>query len=208
LTGSGSSSSSSGASADLAKSPINSIILHGTAGSGRVDLQKAIVQSPSFEAQASGTITLAEVLTNSPLQIPVSVSLERSAAQRLNMAGNTPTNAIYAKLPDFLTMKGTLGNAKADINYTALASALLQGTGGTAGQSGGGLQGFSGLLSGGTNATPGGSTNQSGGKASGILQGIGGLLGSGTPAATNASATNQSPANSLLDGLFGPKKKK
>ena len=208
LTGSGSSSSSSGASADLAKSPINSIILHGTAGSGRVDLQKAIVQSPTFEAQASGTITLAEVLTNSPLQIPVSVSLERSAAQRLNMAGNTPTNATYAKLPDFLTMKGTLGNAKADINYTALASALLQGTGGTAGQSGGGLQGFSGLLSGNTNATPGGSTNQSGGKASGLLQGIGDLLGSGTPAATNASATNQSPANSLLDGLFGPKKKK
>jgi hypothetical protein len=207
LTGSGSSSSSSGASADLAKSPINSIILRGTAGSGRVDLQKAIVQSQTFEAQASGTITLAEVLTNSPLQIPVSVSLERSAAQRLNMAGNTPTNATYAKLPDFLTMKGTLGNAKADINYTALASALLQGTGGTAGQSGGVLQGFSGLLSGGTN-TNNTSTNQSGGKASGILQGIGGLLGSGTPAATNASATNQSPANSLLDGLFGPKKKK
>jgi uncharacterized protein involved in outer membrane biogenesis len=207
LTGSGGSSSSTGASTNLAKSPINSISLRGTAGSGRVDLQKAIVQSPTFEAQANGTITLAEVLTNSPLQIPVSVSLERSVAQRLNMAGNTPTNATYAKLPDFLTMKGTLGNSKADINYVALASAVLQGARGTAGQSGGVLQSFGGLLSGGTNATPGGSTNQSGGKASGLLQGISGLLGSGMPAATNAPATNQSPANSLLDGLFGPKKK-
>jgi uncharacterized protein involved in outer membrane biogenesis len=207
LTGSGSSSSSTRASADLAKSPINSIILRGTAGSGRVDLQKAIVQSPTFEAQASGTITLAEVLTNSPLQIPVSVSLERSVAQRLNMAGNTPTNATYAKLPDFLTIKGTLGNSKSDINPVALASAVLQGAGGTAGQAGGVLQSFSGLLSGGTNATPGGSTNQSGGKAGGLLQGIGGLLGGSMPAATNAPATNQSPANSLLDGLFGPKKK-
>jgi uncharacterized protein involved in outer membrane biogenesis len=207
LTGSGGSSSSTGASTNLANSPINSIILLGTAGSGRVDLQKAIVQSPTFEAQANGTITLAEVLTNSPLQIPVSVSLERSVAQRLNMAGNTPTNATYAKLPDFLTMKGTLGNAKADINYVALASALLQGTGGTAGQAGGVLQSFSGLLTGGTNTTTT-STNQSGGKAGGLLQGIGGLLGSGMPAATNApGTTNQSPANSLLDGLFGPKKK-
>jgi hypothetical protein len=207
LTGSGGSSSSTGASTNLAKSPINSISLRGTAGSGRVDLQKAIVQSPTFEAQASGTITLAEVLTNSPLQIPVSVSLERSVAQRLNMAGNTPTNATYAKLPDFLTIKGTLGNSKSDVNYVALASAVLQGAGGTASQAGGALQSLSGLLSGGTNATPGSSTNQSGGKASGLLQGIGGLLGGSMSAGTNAPATNQSPANSLLDGLFGPKKK-
>jgi uncharacterized protein involved in outer membrane biogenesis len=204
LTGSSSSPSSNGASVDLAKSPINSIVLRGTAGSGRVDLQKAIVQSPTFEAQASGTVTLAEVLTNSPLQIPVSVSLERSVAQRINMAGNTPTNATYAKLPDFLIMKGTLGNPKPD--YMALASVLLQGTGGKAGQAGGALQGLSSLLSGGTN-TINSSTNKSGGKASGILQGLGGLLNSGTPSATNAPATNRTPADNLLDGLFGPKKK-
>ena len=204
LTGLGGSSSTSGASAGLAKSPINSIILRTTAGSGRVNLQQAIIQSPTFEAQASGTITLAEVLTNSPLQIPVSVSLERSAAQRLNLAGNTPTNAPYAKLPDFLTMKGTLGNAKPDINPIALASAVLQGRGGNAGQAGGALQSFGSLLSGGTNTSSTG-TNQSSGKANGLLQGLGSLLG-GTP--TNAPASNQSPADSLLNGLFGPKKKK
>ena len=55
LTGLGGSSTSSsgGGAADLKKSPINSIILHGTAGSGRVDLQNAVVQSPAFEAQAT-----------------------------------------------------------------------------------------------------------------------------------------------------------
>jgi hypothetical protein len=143
-------------------------------------------------------------LTNSPLQNPVSVSLERSVAQRINMAGNTPTNATYAKLPDFLTMKGTLGNPKPD--YMALASVVLQGTGGNAGQTGGALQGLSGLLSAGTNTTNAG-TNQSGGKVGGLLQGISGLLNSSTPPATNAPATNQPSANSLLDGLFGPKKK-
>ena len=208
LTGLGSStttSSGGGLTADLKKSPINAIILSGTAGSGRVNLQQAVVQSPAFEAQAhDGTITLAEVLTNSPLQIPISVSLERSVAQRINMAGNTPTNATYAKLPDFLTMKGTLGNSKPDINYIALGSAVLQGTGGKGGQIGGALQGLSGFLSKGTNAPSNASTNQPGGKVGGLLQGLGGLLNNTAPAATNAPATtNKSPVKNLLKGFLG-----
>jgi hypothetical protein len=210
LTGLGGSTtnSSGGLTADLKKSPISSIVLHGTAGSGLVNLQSAVVQSPAFEAQGhDGTITLAEVLTNSPIQIPISISLERTVAQRINMVGNTPTNATYAKLPDFLTMKGTLGTSKADINYIALGSAVLQGTGGKGGQIGSALQGLGELFSKGTNAPSNASTNQPGGKVGGILQGLGGLLNNSTPAATNAPTTNQSPVNNLLDGLFGPKKK-
>jgi hypothetical protein len=187
--------------ADLKKSPINSIILHGTAGSGRVNLQ-AVVQSPAFEAQAhDGIITLAEVLTNSPVQIPISVSLERSVAQRINMAGNTPTNAAYAKLPDFLTMKGTLGNTKPDYDKAALASAVLQGVGGKGGQAGSALQSLGSLLSGGANTNSASSGNQSGSKARGLLQGI---LGNSTLAATNApAATNQTPVKNLLKGFLG-----
>ena len=123
------------------------------------------------------------------------------------MAGNTPTNATYAKLPDFLTMKGTLGNSRADINKIALAGAVLQGVGGKSGQVGGALQGLGSLLSGGANTNSSSSTNQSGGRASGLLQGLGGVLKNSTPAATNAPATNQSPVNSLINGLFGPKKR-
>jgi hypothetical protein len=208
LTGLGGSStnSSGGLTADLKKSPINSIVLHGTAGSGLVNLPQALVQSPAFEAQAhDGTITLAEVLTNSPIQIPISVSLERSVAQRINMAGNTPTNTTYAKLPDFLTMKGPLGNSKPDIDKAALFSAVMQGVGGKGGQAGSMLQGLGSFLSKDTNAPANSSTNQPGGKVGGLLQGI---LGNSAPAATNAPATtNQSPVNNLLNGLFGPKKK-
>jgi hypothetical protein len=201
--GGNSTSSTGGTTPDLKKSPINSIILHGTAGSGRVDLQNALVQSPTFQAQATGTITLAAVLTNSPIQIPVSVYLDRSVAQRINLAGNTPTNAVYAKLPDFLTMTGTLGNSKADINKVALATAVLQGMGGKSGQAGGALQGLSSLLSGGTNAPSGTGTNAAGSKASEVLQGLGGLLGNSAPAATNAPATNKPSVNNLLKGFLG-----
>jgi hypothetical protein len=201
LGGSSTTNSSGGLTADLKKSPINSIILHGTAGSGRVNLQ-AVVQSPAFEAQAhDGIITLAEVLTNSPVQIPISVSLERSVAQRINMAANTPTNAAYAKLPDFLTMKGTLGNTKPDYDKAALASAVLQGVGGKGGQAGSALQSLGSLLSGGANTNSASSANQSGSKARGLLQGI---LGNSTPAATNApAATNQTPVKNLLKGFLG-----
>ncbi len=191
---------------DLQKSPINWVTLHGAAGSGRVTVQQAVVQSPAFEAQAhDGTIALAEVLNDSPLQIPVSVLLERAVAQRINMAGDTPTNSIYAKLPDFLTMKGTLGKAKADINYIALSSAVLQGTGGKGGQVGGALQGLSGLMSTGSNATSNKtSTTHPGGKVGGFLQGVGGLLNSSVPAATNAPATNnQAPVQNLIKGFLG-----
>ena len=189
-----------GLTSDLQKSPINWVTLHGTAGSGRVDVLQAVVQSPAFEAQAhDGTITLDEVLNNSPLQIPVSVLLERAIAQRINMAPtNAPASETYAKLPDFLTMKGTLGKAKADINYIALGSAVLQGTGGKGGQAGESLQGLGDLLSPGTNAAP---TNTPGGKVGGLLQGVGSLLNKSKPAATNAPATDdQAPVKKPRKG--------
>ena len=195
-----------GLTADLQKSPINLTTLYVTVGSGLVNVQQAVVQSPAFEAQAhDGTITLDEVLNNSLLQIPISVLLERTVAQRINMAGNTATNATYAKLPDFLTMKGTLGKAKADVNYVALSSAVLQGTGGKGGQVGGAIQGLGGLLSTDANTSSNKtSTTHPGGKVGGFLQGVGGLLNSGVPAATNAPTTNnQAPVQNQHKGRRG-----
>ena len=56
----GKAGTSGGLADDLQRSPINAIIVQGTAGSGRIDLKKAVVQSAAFEADASsGTVTLA-----------------------------------------------------------------------------------------------------------------------------------------------------
>lgn len=173
---------------ELSKSPIDSIVARGVAGSGKVDIQQAVVQSSAFRADASGTVTLAPVLTNSPIRFPVSVSLSQSIAQRLNLAPSTsPTNAPYAKLPDFLTLTGTVGKPDKEINKMALLSLAAKGLGG--------------LI-----------PNVGGGKAGGVLQGLGGLLGTGSKtnaapnAATNAPPTNQSPVGNLLKGLLNPKK--
>jgi hypothetical protein len=204
-------SGTGGSTVDLKKSIINAILLSGKMGAGRVNLQQAVVRSPAFEADATGTITLASVLTNSPIDIPVSVLLERSVAQRLSLAGNTPTNAPYAKLPDFLALKGTLGEPKRDIKTMVLVGAALQGASGLAVKNQVLLQSLGGALSG-SSTSSGSGTNQPAKGGSSLLQGLGGLLGGTPPPNTNVSpgtATNQptqSPAGNLLNQLFKPKK--
>jgi uncharacterized protein involved in outer membrane biogenesis len=176
-----------GLTGDLEKSPIDKLSAKGAVGGGVVDLQQANVSSSTFQADATGTVTLAAILSNSAVQIPVSVSLGRSIADRLNLVpANTPTNAPYIRLPDFLALKGTLGNPKADINKLALAGTVLKGVGAT-------------IPSLGT-------------KADSLLPGLGGILGGSTPAKTNAApnlTTNQPPAKpasrtNLLDQLLKP----
>jgi hypothetical protein len=176
----GQAGASGGLASELQRSPINSIIVQGTAGGGRIELKQSVVQSPAFEADASsGTVTLAPVLTNSVLQIPVVVSLSQPIARQLSLVpAGTPTNAAYAKLPNFFTMTGTVGAPKSKIDYLALA--------GTAGKS---LTGAGGAL---------------GGSVGGVL---GNLLGTKPGGTTNQPATNQSPVDGLIKGLFGPKKK-
>jgi len=166
---------------DLNKSPINAITALGVIGSGKIDLQLASLESPAFETELKGPITLMPILTNSTIQFPVSVSLERAVAQRINLApANTPTNATHAKLPDFLTLTGTLGKPDKTINKTAILGMVTQGFGGTSGKTGN------------------------------LLQGLGGILGNKAPASTNAPATQtptgQKPAANPLNQFLNPKK--
>jgi hypothetical protein len=179
---------------ELSQSPIEVITARGSAGSGKVDLQQAVVRSTVFEADAKGVVTLANALTNSPINIPVSISLNKAVAQRLSMVpANTPTNALYAKLPDFFTEKGTIGDPKADINKLALgkvmgsaAVGVAKGIVGTNSDTGKLLNNLGGLLNGGQSQPATSGTNQ--------------------PTAT-APGTNQSPVNDLLNQFMKPKKK-
>jgi len=200
LTGSSAAASSS----ELQQSVVDAIVVRGTAGSGQVNLQQASVRGSTFLAESTGAVTLNAVLTNSTLNFPVSISLARPVAQRINLLpANTATNAVYAKLPDFLTMKGTVGAPKTDIDKMALVGMVAQGVGGKAG---GLVQGLGGLLGG--SSTPSAVTNAAAAKTNSLLQNLGGLLGKPAASTNSPSApTNASPVNDLLNGLFGPKKK-
>jgi len=114
----------------LQQSPIQTITVKGGAGGGRINLQSAVVRSAAFEADAAGAITLAPGLTNSTINIPVTILLGRSIASQLNLAAaNTATTGTYVPLPQFLTMTRTLGDPKAEINKVALASIAVQSLG-------------------------------------------------------------------------------
>ncbi len=208
---------SGGWSEELSQSPINVIQARGSMGAGRIELENALVSSRLFQATTRGDVTLAPILTNSTLNFPLSVSLTRSLAQRINMVpANTPTNQAFVPLPDYVAIKGTLGQPKNQINAKALVgTALQQLGGGTSDQKSDNLlQSLGGALSGqrppnapATNAAPARpqaapATNRS--SASAIPQGLGSLLGGQTnqaPAAGNTQ-TNRSRSRGLLDQLL------
>ena len=116
---------------EFQKAPIQVINAQGRAGGGRVDLQSATVQSAAFKADRRGGITLAPAFTNSAINIPVTISLSQPIARQLNLAhGRTSGDTNYVALPPFLTMTGTLGKPKTEINKLALGGLTVQSLGG------------------------------------------------------------------------------
>jgi len=197
---------SSGSSEDLSKSIINAIIARGTAGSGRIDVQQATVESPLFKADTTGTVTLASIITNSTINFPVTISLEKATASRLSLVpSDTPTNATYAKLPDFFVEKGTVGQPQAATDKSVLFKLAAEKIGAAVGgNTGSQIQNLGNLL-GGKSSTNASGTNASGNKASSLLQGAESLLNRNR-GATNAASTNQS-SGGLLDQFLKPKNK-
>jgi uncharacterized protein involved in outer membrane biogenesis len=115
---------------ELKKSPIQVINAQIKAGGGRIDLTSASVQSTAFKADGQGGIALSQVLTNSAINIPIAVSVSQSIGKQLNLAsGNTSASATYVPLPQFLAMKGTIGQPKADINKMALGGMVVKSLG-------------------------------------------------------------------------------
>ena len=111
----------------LRQSPIQIINLQGKAGGGQIDLTLATVQSTAFKADARGDIVLAQVLTNSPINVPVAVYVSQPIAKQLNLAqGNTSASASYVQLPQFLTMRGTIGSPKTDIDKMVLGGMTVK----------------------------------------------------------------------------------
>ncbi len=140
----------------LTAAPIDVIQMKAQAGSGKIQLQQTEVRSQALQILATGEIAIAPILTNSTIQIPVSVTLSRSLADKIGLVNkDTPTNAVYVALPDFLKLKGTVGKPDKDINTLALLTFAAKSAGGVGKQSGGAVAD----------------------KASSLLDSVGGLFG-------------------------------
>ena len=168
---------------EITQTPLNWLDAQTELGGGNINISRFTVQSEAFEARTHGVIPLADVLTNSPLNLPVEFALRRSLAEKSSLLpANTPSDARYARLPKFVTVKGTLGDPKSDLNEYALGGMLLKSGVGIAEKLGVKVD-----L-----------------KTGNVLQGVGNLLTGQKPATTNQPTTNATPKLNPLD-LFKKK---
>jgi uncharacterized protein involved in outer membrane biogenesis len=157
---------------DLEAEPLDVIDLSADIGNGAVSLKTARVQSAALRIDARGGLRFAPVLTNSPINIPVSIALSRKIAEKaVLLDASTPADAAYAPLPEFLTVKGTLGNPSPSVDKLALAAMGAKTLGRAAAGLGGNL----------------------GGKVAGAAGILGNFLGTPPATATNAPAPKGNP---------------
>lgn len=196
---------------ELLQTPINWVDARTKMGDGKIHIEKMGVQSEAFYANVVGDVTIEKVLTNSPLSLPVDLELRRSLAQKaMLLPKNAPSDAKYASLPKFVTIKGTLGNPQPDINKMALLGVGLNAIGGLTGNAavGDAASALSALTGGGSSGTNAPGTNN----AAKLMQGFGNFIGAahGTNAiaSTNSSSTNAPATNSPAQNLLNLFKKK
>ena len=68
-----------GLSDELRQAPIDVLTLRGNAGNGKIVLDRAVVRSTLFEGVVTnGTVTLAKIFTSSPINIPVSIAINKA----------------------------------------------------------------------------------------------------------------------------------
>lgn len=167
----------------ISESPIRTLETRVTAGQGVVTLASAQVSSDAFRAGARGGVRIADLLTNSPINLPVTVSL--------------PHNSAWAELPTFLTFRGTLGDPRPNIDALALARTLTQLPGAAGGLSNAGVDRLGGAL----DRALGGRTGTNTGAGTSLIRG---LLGN-RPADTNApGATNGVTSTNTAPAPFNP----
>jgi hypothetical protein len=184
---------------DLLEAPVMGIESQTQIGNGTVDVQKFEVSSSTLQVQSTGTVALASVLTNSTLNLPVTLLLSSNIARQSNLyPTNAATNAIYVPLPQFVKIGGTVGKYEVQIDKLVVASILAKN-----------IMGLPSSLAGTVGNTLGSVTNLVNSvKSTNAVQNIlGGLLGRGTnaPGNTNAPAANtNSPINTIksLKNLF------
>ena len=156
-------------------------------GGGQIGLNHFTVLSDAFKADAAGTVTISEVLTNSPINdIPVQIAFSKPIAKKAHLDSEDRTVGNYVTLPNFVKLGGTIGEPKPDINKLVIVGIVARSTAGVPG-----------LV---------------GDKAGNVLKGVGNLLGGDKtppkedPNAKAAPATNAPAIKINPFDLFKKKK--
>ncbi len=161
---------------DLATSPLTLISANMDIADGKAAIHPFQAASDAFFASADGNISLAPVLTNSTVDLPVNLALREDLARQFKVTNLTPSSRTnFLTLPQFVKIEGTVGTPETQIDKLRLAALLAGGVGGAlGGDAGAAAQGIGSLLQGDTKGALGTLNN--------FLQ--------KTPGYTNAPGTN------------------
>ena len=171
---------------DIMKPPVQLVVLDTSIGNGVVNLTRFTAQSPVVIVEAQGSIQLASVLTNSPMNIPIEVWLPNDFAKRFT-GSQFPPGSAYGKLTHFVDVRGTIGTPDVKVEKAKLIGSAVVGN----------LGALGGVI---------------GGKAGDTLKGVGGALnnvfGGGQPppkvpanTTTNAAPNQAAPPAKKVNPL-------
>ena len=169
---------------EITRSPVTGADVKVNVSKGRINLEQATVVSPAFLANVHGVIPIADVFTNSPLNLPVEVSLTNSLARKLTFPGTQTPAAGYVPLPVFLTVAGTIGQQEVKENKVVLLALTA------------------GAVTGLANTAVGGVVKEGGNVVNKIGGILGGVLGGSSPGPGTNTQTNQPPAHPSGIGGF------
>jgi len=175
---------------DLIEPPVTWVDGKIELGNGQADMKHFIAASEAFRVNVPGKVSLADVLTNSPIHdIPVELSLSKTNAMKAKLAKeDSPLDGGYVKLPDFVNVGGTVGEPKVKIDELVIVGLVARSVGGGAGAAVG--------------------------DAADLIKGVGGLFKGkkkeeAPPATKDGKTTETKPKEPSKGGLFNnPFKKK
>jgi len=112
---------------ELMKTPISGLEANVNVQNQTLTLKDTKVLSDAFQVHTGGEIPLANVLTNSVLNLPVEFHLERSIAKKSNLIpSSAPKDTPFVKLPDFVKLQGTVGKPETKTDKLVLSGLLVK----------------------------------------------------------------------------------
>ena len=169
---------------EIQTAPITAFNAQTLLGEGKINIKTVDVDTAAFTAHTEGSIPIAKVLTNSPIpNIPVQFALRRSLAEKGNvLPPETPADAAFVQLPNFLRLTGTVGDPEVHTDKVVILALIARSQAGRFGGQGGKILDALGNLGGGRSS--GANTNNA-------------------PNATNKPPTQPSnPVGNILDNIF------
>jgi hypothetical protein len=112
---------------EITQSPLVWLRAIASVNNGVIHLHDLSLQSTAFTAATRGSIPIANSPARSSLNLPVSLALRRSLADKARLLpSNDSTNAAYVPLPDFVSITGSLENPRTELNQLAISGLLLK----------------------------------------------------------------------------------